>query len=495
MLREQPALWAAALQAEEGDGEERFADAPLPSDDEGEGGADPDAVRRRERAERDTLSARFELSDSEDGDGRRRAAPAPLVDEAAPLATQQPARPGGGLGRALPGGYDMAKRDPQHSGADRAGLWELAALAAHMHPSVAAMARSLLAGAHVSYDGDPLRDMALAAFLDRWLQKKPKAAKVAADAAARMGRRNAAGEGDKAAPGSAEFAAMMEEDVDPSDVFFHRYFAAVAAKAKAEARARRRHRGGGGSDDDEDGDGDGSDDDDAPDAAYAARRAAAAARRGEGGGDDDDDEFGGDSDSELEAALEAAERDEVGGAADDGHDYADLAAAMQGGSSKDGDPSESDFDDDDEDDEQPASRKRKAGAGGGMSVFADAEDFEEALAAGGVERPEGGSDASSEGDDVAEYDEESDSDGGRFLAPGSDDEMEEEAGAGAGKKGDKKRERPARVAVAGAGKARRGKRSTGARAVRNHGAEQRKFSMPKPAAEAKAPAKKAARKY
>jgi hypothetical protein len=73
--------------------------------------------------------------------------------------------------------------------------------------------------------------------------------------------------------------------------------------------------------------------------------------------------------------------------------------------------------------------------------------------------------------------------------------MEEEAGAGAGKKGDKKRERPARVAVAGAGKARRGKRSTGARAVRNHGAEQRKFSMPKPAAEAKAPAKKAARKY
>ena len=43
-----------------------------------------------------------------------------------------------------------------------------------MHPSVAAFARSLLAGAFVSYDGDPLRDLTLTAFLDKFVQRKPK---------------------------------------------------------------------------------------------------------------------------------------------------------------------------------------------------------------------------------------------------------------------------------------------------------------------------------
>ena len=43
-----------------------------------------------------------------------------------------------------------------------------------MHPSVAAMARSLLYGTNVEYDGDPLADRTLTAFLDKWLQKKNK---------------------------------------------------------------------------------------------------------------------------------------------------------------------------------------------------------------------------------------------------------------------------------------------------------------------------------
>lgn len=45
-------------------------------------------------------------------------------------------------------------------------------LSRHMHPSPAAMARTLLAGANVVYAGDPLADLSLTAFLDRWLQKK-----------------------------------------------------------------------------------------------------------------------------------------------------------------------------------------------------------------------------------------------------------------------------------------------------------------------------------
>ena len=494
VLREQPALWAAALQAEEGDGEERFQDAPLPPDDEegGEGADDPDTVARRQRAERYTLSARFDLSDSDDEGAGRKKPPQAVDDAAAAPDASAPAaaHPGGGLGRALPGGYDMAKRDPQHAGAERAGLWELPLLAAHMHPSVAAMARSLLAGAHVSYDGDPLRDMALAAFLDRWLQKKPKASKVATDAAARLGRRAAAAQAaDKAAPGSAEFTAMLEEDVDPSDVFFHRYFSAVAAKAKADAKARRRHRGQG---DGDDGDAErDSDDDDDADEEWVKRRARGAE------GEDDEDEFGGDSDSELDAALEAAERDEVGGdgGGDEGHDYADLAAAMRGGSSEDGDPSESESDDPFDGDDA-AKRKRKGGGGEGMSVFADAEDFEQELAAGGVERADGGSDPSSDGDDVADYEDDSD-DSGRFLAPGGGDSdggsADEEPAPKAAPKARKAAARPPRNAAPGAGKARRGKRSTGARAVRNPGAEKRKYATAPPAAKQAAPKK--ARKF
>ena len=48
-------------------------------------------------------------------------------------------------------------------------------LAECVHPSVAAMARSLLAGAPVVYAGDPLRDLSLTAFLDKFVQRKPKA--------------------------------------------------------------------------------------------------------------------------------------------------------------------------------------------------------------------------------------------------------------------------------------------------------------------------------
>ena len=51
---------------------------------------------------------------------------------------------------------------------------ELTALATHAHPSVAAMARSMLAGTNVAYQGDPLRDLTLTAFLDKFMQKKPK---------------------------------------------------------------------------------------------------------------------------------------------------------------------------------------------------------------------------------------------------------------------------------------------------------------------------------
>lgn len=68
-----------------------------------------------------------------------------------------------------------------HSNGDKACWWELSALARHMHPSVASMARTLLSGANVVYSGDPLRDLVLGSFLDRFAEKKPKARKQKED--------------------------------------------------------------------------------------------------------------------------------------------------------------------------------------------------------------------------------------------------------------------------------------------------------------------------
>lgn len=47
-------------------------------------------------------------------------------------------------------------------------------LASHVHPSVATMARTLLSGAHIVYNGNPLTDLSLGAFLDKFMEKKPK---------------------------------------------------------------------------------------------------------------------------------------------------------------------------------------------------------------------------------------------------------------------------------------------------------------------------------
>jgi ribosome biogenesis protein MAK21 len=64
--------------------------------------------------------------------------------------------------------------EPLYAEAGGACFWELLPLASHAHPSVAAFARSLLASSHVVYEGDPLRDLTLPAFLDKFVQRKPK---------------------------------------------------------------------------------------------------------------------------------------------------------------------------------------------------------------------------------------------------------------------------------------------------------------------------------
>jgi hypothetical protein len=70
-----------------------------------------------------------------------------------------------------------AGREGQYCGAERSCMWELIPLASSIHPSVGAFARTLLAGAPIVYDGDPLRDLSLTSFLDKFVARKPKVGK------------------------------------------------------------------------------------------------------------------------------------------------------------------------------------------------------------------------------------------------------------------------------------------------------------------------------
>ena len=80
----------------------------------------------------------------------------------------------------------------------------------------------------MEYSGDPLADMTLASFLDKWLQKKPKRLKQSRGGSeTKAKRRGESGTAEAFAPGTREFAALAETEVDPSEVFFHRYYSAL----------------------------------------------------------------------------------------------------------------------------------------------------------------------------------------------------------------------------------------------------------------------------
>lgn len=140
-------------------------------------------------------------------------------------------------------GYDMRKRDPQYANADRSCLWELLILARHAHPSVAAMARTLLAGANVSYFGDPLRDLTLAAFLDKFVEKKAKKGVVSRGDSLMQPLKTArtTEQVNASLALGATFEYMAEKEVAPDDEFFHRFYSLQAAStAKKKSRAARK---------------------------------------------------------------------------------------------------------------------------------------------------------------------------------------------------------------------------------------------------------------
>ncbi|XP_068659944.1 protein SLOW WALKER 2 [Aristolochia californica] len=144
------------------------------------------------------------------------------------------------IGSLLQGGYDPRHREPSYCNADRTSWWELTVLASHVHPSVATMARTLLSGANIVYNGDPLKDLSLGAFLDKFMEKKPKL------------NRRAEGTwhgGSQIAPArkldmnkhliGAEILSLAEEDVPPEDLVFHKFYMNKMSSSKPKKKKKK----------------------------------------------------------------------------------------------------------------------------------------------------------------------------------------------------------------------------------------------------------------
>ncbi|CAG9465631.1 unnamed protein product [Pedinophyceae sp. YPF-701] len=266
-----------------------------------------------------------------------------------------------------PGTYDMRKRDPLHACADRTCMWELSALAGHAHPSVAAMARALLSGTNVVYQGDPLRDFSLSAFLDKMIAKKPKA--KAGGSKAALPFRSTDASASLATVAHASFAALAESQVDAADVALHRYLNTPSVRAKREAREK-------------------------------ARRERKKAEAGAGSDSEEEDAF-----------LDRAERAEVRGVGEEdgasdgegGYDYADLANAM----SDDEDSDHGSSADGEDDGSDSSEGEWETGAEGAAALEEEGSDGDESLPGGGdsdeslPEPVSSGSEGEGDGDDEA----------------------------------------------------------------------------------------------
>ncbi|XP_023761975.1 protein SLOW WALKER 2 [Lactuca sativa] len=271
--------------------------------------------------------------------------------------------------QTLPGGYDPRHREPTYSNAERVGWWELMVLASHVHPSVSTMAKTLLSGANIVYNGNPLNDLSLVAFLDKFMEKKPK-------------ERNWHG-GSQIEPAKqldmskpligADILQLDEMDVAPEDVVFHRFY---MNKMNSTKKPKKKKKKGAEDEAAEDLIGeDGEEEDEMEDESdneeiEAILDSTNSALNADGEYDyddldeivdgDDEDLVGGDSDDEgmeFPTDIEEEDDDDEGGDVD-----VDIGDAEDGS-------------DDEEDVFEVKPKKRKAGA----SPFASLEDYEHLL--------------------------------------------------------------------------------------------------------------------
>ncbi|KAG0477200.1 hypothetical protein HPP92_014041 [Vanilla planifolia] len=298
-----------------------------------------------------------------------------------------------------PGGYNPRHREPVFCNADRTGWWELTILASHVHPSVSTMARTLLSGVNIVYNGNPLIDLSLGAFLDKFVEKKGRSNKKAAGtwhggsqiAPARKLDMSHHLIGD-------EILQLAEKDVPPEDVVFHRFYMNKTSSSKKSKAKKKKKKGLADDDDDElllDQDADDGDDasiGEEDEEEIDDMLGAGPLEEEEGGYDyddldrvikeDDEDLLGNDIDTETQSADD---NEFVGN--DDLEDDDDVDRYEDDGDGDfenwNGDLDDSDGDDDNGEDYNSSverrKKKRKADKKSKRSPFSSLEDFEHLL--------------------------------------------------------------------------------------------------------------------
>ena len=242
--------------------------------------------------------------------------------------------------------YDGRKRDPRFAGAQVTCLWDLLPLTQHYHPSVAVSAMQLLQSQRVTSAAD-LSLHTLSHFLDRFVYRNPKKNPSAhkgasimqpAEAAASSQRGIAAGlemgvvqmRGNAAVAKrdqvqSDTFRERQEDEVDPDQKFFHRFFTQKKFRELDQTADTKKAKRSSDSEDDEE--------------VEFGGEALAEKAAGDDGNDDDDDESDM-SEGEIWKAMKASmpgRDDELALSSDDDDDDEDLAQYDYSDSDEDGD--------------------------------------------------------------------------------------------------------------------------------------------------------------
>lgn len=401
VLKARPPLWNMVLQNESIDEElEHFEDVVEETDDE------PNTTSKKEEhvvglvhgsdaAKSDSASSDDEddtpASDSEDvSDGEELLVrnDSKDLEESKTLSEHNgQQRQVSSKSSLLPGGYNLRHREPSYCNANHVSWWELVVLASHSHPSVATMAKTLLSGANIVYNGNPLHDLSLTAFLDKFMEKKPKPSTWHGGSQIEPSRKldmnnNLIGP---------EILSLAEVDVPPEDLVFHKFYVNKMTSSKKPKKKKKKGAEEEAAEDlfevdgveVDDGEVDGGDESDNEEIENMLDSANVSM---EADGDydyddldqvaneDDEDLVGTVSDAETDVPSDIAEGEDFDAIADDDHsdngDDVDIGDADDDVDNEDGDEDEI-FD--------QRKRKPKAGGKAAASPFASLEDYEHLL--------------------------------------------------------------------------------------------------------------------
>ncbi|KAL2933089.1 CCAAT/enhancer-binding protein zeta [Bienertia sinuspersici] len=237
VLKSRPPLWNKAIQNEAVDDDvEHYEDAPddteyipgteanMPISDNGCDDKNGVALDSDNDSSEDEEASSASSEDDNSGEDeqlfKRKNVEKPKESSSNKLSEDNGKQLGSAAMHSLPGGYDPRHREPSFCNADLTSWWELTVLASHAHPSVSTMARTLLSGATIVYNGNPLNDLSLTAFLDKFMEKKPKQSTWHGGSRIEPAKKL---DMNKHLIGP-EILALAEEDVPPEDLVFHKFY-------------------------------------------------------------------------------------------------------------------------------------------------------------------------------------------------------------------------------------------------------------------------------